>query len=266
LKMLKIGIVTISYNQGEYLAEAIQSVRMHDARQLKYVMVDPGSTDDSRTIIEKFKPRFSDVILTPDRGPADGLNNGFACLEDVDILGYINADDFFADNALNFVVNFFEQHPGVDVLTGGIKLIDSNYRVLRRGRVSAPFDFPKFAAQCCLICQQATFFRRAAFAQTSGFNINNKTCWDGELIVDLALSGCKFATVPKVLGYFRRHKASITTRHQLSRSQQFLEDWHQIRMKMQKNGITLYPSFVERIHKLIYKVNPVRQIPYLLVK
>jgi glycosyltransferase involved in cell wall biosynthesis len=264
--MLKIGIVTISYNQGQYLSEAIQSVRMQDERQLRYVMVDPGSTDDSRTIIQQFKPRFSDVILSRDRGPADGLNRGFACLEDVDILGYINADDFYADHALDYVVDFFQQHPEIDVLTGAIKLVDSNHRIFRRGRASAPFNFAKFAAGCCLICQQATFFRKAAFARTSGFNINNKTCWDGELIVDLALKGSKFATVPKVLGYFRRHEASITTQHQLSRSQQFLEDWHQIRIKMQKNGIMLYPSFIERIHKLIYKVNPVRQIPYLLVR
>jgi glycosyltransferase involved in cell wall biosynthesis len=263
--MLKIGIVTISYNQGEYLAEAIQSVRLQDEGQLRYVMVDPGSTDSSRRIIQNFKSRFSDVILSPDRGPADGLNKGFACLNDVDILGYINADDFFADDALDFVVDFFQQHPDIDVLTGAIKIIE-NHRVSPRGRLSDPFDFSKFAAGCCLICQQATFFRKTAFAQTSGFNTNNKTCWDGELIVDLALKGYKFATVPKVLGYFRRHEATITTQHQFSRSKQFLEDWHQIRHKIQKSGIALYSPFIERILKLLYKFNAVRHIQYLIVR
>ena len=42
---MKIGIVTISYNQAKYLAEAIESVCIADPEQLEYVVVDPGSSD-----------------------------------------------------------------------------------------------------------------------------------------------------------------------------------------------------------------------------
>jgi glycosyltransferase involved in cell wall biosynthesis len=63
---MRIGIVTISYNQASYLAEAIHSVQVSDPERLEYVMVDPGSTDDSREIIERHRRRFSRIILEPD--------------------------------------------------------------------------------------------------------------------------------------------------------------------------------------------------------
>ena len=71
---VKIGIVTISYNQAKYLAEAIESVCVADPEWLEYVIVDPGSSDGSRQIIERYRKRFGRIILEPDEGPADGLN------------------------------------------------------------------------------------------------------------------------------------------------------------------------------------------------
>jgi glycosyltransferase involved in cell wall biosynthesis len=111
LKRMKIGIVTISCNQSKYLAEAIDSVHTADPEQLEYVIVDPGSTDGSRGIIERYRRRFSHIILEPDHGPPDGLNKGFAATG-ADILGYLNSDDRFSPGALDYVLGYFERIPG----------------------------------------------------------------------------------------------------------------------------------------------------------
>ena len=79
-KLPSLGIVTISYNQARFLTEAIDSVRLRDPDRLRYVIVDPGSTDGSREIIRCRHDRFSAIILEPDSGPADGLNKGFATM------------------------------------------------------------------------------------------------------------------------------------------------------------------------------------------
>src|SRR5215472_3053330 len=168
---MKIGIVTISYNQARYLAEAIESVQMADPERLEYVIVDPGSTDGSHQIIERYRRRFSRVLLERDQGPPDGLNNGFAVIT-ADILGYLNSDDRFSPGALDFVLDYFEDHPEIDVLFGAIRIVDEHGRPHIRKRTPDPLDLRRYAYETCYFWQQATFFRRTAFHKTGGFNLS----------------------------------------------------------------------------------------------
>ena len=90
--MARVSIVTISYNQAQFLERTILSVLDQDYPEIEYIVVDPGSTDGSREIIERYGSRISKVILRPDRGAADGLNSGFAEASG-QILGFLNSDD-----------------------------------------------------------------------------------------------------------------------------------------------------------------------------
>src|SRR5690242_12369441 len=103
---MKLGIVTISFNQATHLQEAIDSVRLSDPSKLVYVIVDAGSKDLSRQIIERNAERFARIIFEPDEGPSDGLNKGFSAC-DADIYGYLNSDDRFVSGALDYVVDYF---------------------------------------------------------------------------------------------------------------------------------------------------------------
>ena len=141
----KISIVTISFNQAEFLERAIVSVTGQAYPDIEYIVVDPGSTDGSREIIERHRHRITACSLDPDKGPADGLNKGFA-LSTGSILGYINADDALRPGSLAFVGEYFERHPEVDVLAGGIRITDANDRPSPRGRSADRFDLRAYAA------------------------------------------------------------------------------------------------------------------------
>jgi len=230
---MKIGIVTISFNQQQYLREVINSVnsRRHD---LQYVIVDPGSSDGSRKIIEENFGRFAHAHLAADKGPSDGLNIGFGLLKDVDILGYINSDDRFISGALDFAGDFFALNKSIDVLLGGARIIDRNGRAKLRCRLSTSFSLEGCLNGTCVAIQQATFFRRAIYQASPGFNLSNKTCWDHELLVDMALLGAKFATTSMLLGDFRIHEASITGSGRLTEA--YLADKARISERIQKQG------------------------------
>jgi glycosyltransferase involved in cell wall biosynthesis len=260
---VKIGIVTLSLNQGKFLRGAIESVRVSKPHELQYVIVDPGSSDGSCEIINQYRERFSAIILDRDNGPADGLNKGFR-LCDADIYGYLNADDRFSHGTLDFVLDFFEKFPKVDVLCGAIRIIDEQGRPRFRKRTADKFDFKEFSAGLCMIGQQATFFRKRAYLKTGGFNVNNKTCWDGELIVDLALAKCEISIVYKVLGDFRIYKDSITGSNRLAA--QYKQDLLNIRKKISAAGIALYSPWEEFQERLFYKMNLSRHLSYLFVK
>jgi len=89
---MKFSIVTISYNQAQFLEKAILSVLNQEGVGLEYIVVDPGSTDGSREIIERYRDRFGHVVFEKDHGPADGLNKGFQYATG-DVYGYLNSDD-----------------------------------------------------------------------------------------------------------------------------------------------------------------------------
>lgn len=260
---LTIGIVTISFNQARFLPEAIESVQLKDPSRLRYVIVDPGSKDDSRAIIEKYKDKFSERVLEPDRGPSDGLNKGFAHC-DADILGYLNADDRLVPGALDYVLDFFERNPDVDILMGAIRILDEEGNARPRCCLPWRFSPQDFLDGTYLIVQQATFFRRRIWEKTQGFNEQNFTCWDTEHIMDMALAGAKVHRVFKVLGEFRVYATSICGSQLLGGSQEMtqkrLRDHDRIQKKVLATGIKPTPSPIQQMKKLVFKIHPVRRI------
>lgn len=70
---MKVSVVTISYNQAKFFPACIKSVAAQEG-PYEHIIVDPGSTDGSREIIEANRSHFSNIILEKDDGPADGLN------------------------------------------------------------------------------------------------------------------------------------------------------------------------------------------------
>jgi len=58
--------------------------------------------------------------------------------------------------------------------------------------------------------QPSTFFRRSAFIRTGGFNPENRSNWDGELFVDMAIAGARFHLISASLSAYRVHSESIT--------------------------------------------------------
>src|SRR5215469_3817006 len=103
---MKITIVTLSFNQRDYLKEAIESIVGQHYPELEYIIVDPGSRDGSRELIEQFGSAVTIRLFEPDKGPADGLIKGFN-LATGGIYGFINSDDALMPGALKRVADFF---------------------------------------------------------------------------------------------------------------------------------------------------------------
>lgn len=205
---MKVSIVTISFNQAEFIEQAIRSVVEQDYSDIEYIVVDAGSTDSSRDIIERYLDRIATVVFEPDRGPADGLNKGFARATG-DIFGYINADDAYLLGAVSGAVAAFRANPDADVICGHGYIVDGNGKPTKRFR-SDPFDARRYALGGVTVMQQSTFFRRAAFTAVNGFVVENKTSWDGELLLEMSLAGMRFAVAHEYWSIFRIHGESIS--------------------------------------------------------
>ena len=110
---IKISIVTNAFNQGRFLADALQSVLTQGWQELEYLVVDPGSTDNTAEIIHDFQQRYPGRIVhivERDKGPADGLNKAFAKATG-EIFGYLNADDYYLPGCFREAVQAVNNFP-----------------------------------------------------------------------------------------------------------------------------------------------------------
>jgi glycosyltransferase involved in cell wall biosynthesis len=208
MSRLVFTVVTESFNQAEYLERTIQSVIAQRGMAIEYIMVDPGSTDRSREIIERYKKHFAHVLLEPDSGPSEGLNRALA-LATGDYFLCLNGDDEIAPNALREAEEYLAQEP-VDVLYGNGVAIDPEGNVLRPIYSDFRVSPDLYARGLGTIIEQAALVKIAAIRRVGGFNLGNRTCWDGELFFDIARSGGRFKRVWRNWGRFRIYPASIS--------------------------------------------------------
>jgi glycosyltransferase involved in cell wall biosynthesis len=113
----RISIVMPSFNHGEFLEHAIRSILLQGYPRLELMVIDGGSRDDSLELIARYEPWLRYWVSEPDSGPANALNKGFG-LASGDILGFLNADDFYLPECLAKVAEEFRLHPESDVVSG----------------------------------------------------------------------------------------------------------------------------------------------------
>jgi glycosyltransferase involved in cell wall biosynthesis len=206
--VLRISIVTLSFNQAPFLETALASLHDQNYPGLEHIVVDPGSSDGSRAILERWRPRLAALLLNPDKGPADGLNKGFAAATG-EVFGYINADDMALPGSLARVAAQFAAEPGLGQLLGRGWIIDrAGNRVREAG--SSRLSRADFGHGAMTYLQQAHYFSPAAFRAAGGFNADNRTSWDAELLIDMACAGVSARNVRDRLGAFRLYGDTIT--------------------------------------------------------
>ncbi|MDB5827441.1 MAG: glycosyl transferase family 2 [Variovorax sp.] len=204
---MKISVVTISFNQGEYLRACIDSVLNQNYPDLEYIVVDPGSKDDSRAIIDSYGDKIIRVYEKDD-GPSDGLNKGFAHATG-EVLAFINADDELLPNSLQRMADEFTRQPDADLVMGCGYFSDEKGQ---RGKRILPSRLTPwlYVNGGVTLFQQGTFFRQAIFRKVNGFKKANRTSWDAELFLDMALAGAKFVRIEDDIALFRMYPGSIT--------------------------------------------------------
>jgi glycosyltransferase involved in cell wall biosynthesis len=255
----RISIVTLSYNQGEFIEDAIRSVLLQGYPNLEYIIVDGGSSDGSEEIIRRYEDKLAYWSSEPDGGPAAALNKGFQ-LATGEIFGFLNADDLYLPGSFRKIANRFSNHPSTDVLYGNGLMTDESGR-LRMPIFSDLWDLWRMAYGACVIVQPATFFRKEAFLETNGFNEELSSFWDAGLWADLALSGATFSHAKDFLGVFRLHNGSITgsgrMRQQSSRNMNAI--FEKI-MRRRKRVSDRALSLLLRLHK--FSRHPRRTLGY----
>src|SRR6266571_4575720 len=94
---LAVDIVVNNFNYGRFLAEAIDSALAQTYSNVRVIVVDDGSTDESREVLGAYRDS-AEVVLKSNGGQASALNNGFA-RSTGDVVIFLDADDMLRSDA-----------------------------------------------------------------------------------------------------------------------------------------------------------------------
>lgn len=179
-----VSIVTPSYNSGEYLEQAIQSVLRQDYPSLEHIIIDGGSSDQTLAILNRYSQPVA-WVSEPDQGQAEAINKGFHRAQG-EIVGWLNADDTYQPEAIGMAVDYLMAHPEIELVYGSYNFIDSQGQVLHT-HVPPEFSLKRLLSGDAIIPQTSMFFRRKLLETVSGVNPELHYVMDWEFTLRLAL-------------------------------------------------------------------------------
>lgn len=195
--MPKISIVTVVRNGAATISDCLVSVRSQTF-PVEHIIIDGCSTDSTLEIVNRVSPEAR-ILSEPDSGIYDAMNKGIG-LASGDIIGILNADDFYSDeNVISKIINTFDTIP-VDALFADLVFIKpDNPDKIVRYYSGANFTLSKFADGW--MPPHPTFFvKRECYEKFGLFKTDYQIAADFELLARFLVSHqIRYHYLPEVI-------------------------------------------------------------------
>lgn len=205
----RITVVTPSFNQGPYIEETIRSVLLQGYANLEYIVIDGGSTDTTRAMLQKYERQLHYWVSEADRGQSHALNKGFARGTGA-IFAWINSDDVLAPGALAAVARAWREAPGT-LIAGPVAWFEDG-GTAERVRPQRNLAFAPMVAywrRAAEFHQPGVFFPAELFRLVGGVDESFRYAMDYDLFCRL-LRHTETTYLEQVLARFRYHQSSKT--------------------------------------------------------
>ncbi|GAB3792632.1 glycosyltransferase family 2 protein [Spirosoma humi] len=179
---MKVSIITVVYNGAEFVRDCIESILTQTYTDIEYIIVDGKSTDGTVDIVKSYGTKVARFISEPDKGLYDAMNKGIR-LATGEVIGLLNADDFYRHNRVieNMVATF--EKTGSDAVYGDMLYVDRNdTRKLKRYWRSGWYSENAFLWGW-MPGHLSFFAKRRLYEQYGLFRLDMKSAADYELML-----------------------------------------------------------------------------------
>jgi len=212
----RFSVVMANFNNGPYIRQAIESVRAQTWRDYELIVVDDGSTDNSRDIIAELAPAFGErlrCLYQDNQGPARAQNAGIAVAEG-QFLTFLDSDDVWQANRLSRHADVLDRHPSVGFCCSDFFIVYGDETTDRRflkwvPRKGFPYDAVISSTQAFRLLLGVNFVgtgaatvRRTDVQALGGFDSRYRQAEDYDLWLRVAMHTDVYV-IPEVLHSYR---------------------------------------------------------------
>lgn len=202
---MKLSIITINYNNLEGLRKTINSVVSQTWRDFEWIVVDGGSADGSRELIEEYAAKgcFSWWCSEPDKGIYNAMNKGLLHV-DGDYVQFLNSGDCYTDS--NVLNDFSLIEHDKDIISGDI-IIDGDVNNYRTSPDESELDYEFMVHKTIL--HPSSFVRKEVFLKCGTFDESLRIVADWKFfLVSLIQYSCSYKRWVRIVVNFDGHGLS----------------------------------------------------------
>lgn len=207
-----VSIMMTTYNRGEYITAAIDSVRKQTYQNWELLILDDASTDNTQALLANYAGDRRIIFLPTERnlGITKNRNRGFAIAKGK-YIAVLDSDDLWIDTSkLEKQVQFLEEQPEYVAVGTNVKVIDGD------GKETGSFIYALHdhaIRRHLLLRNQFThsslLLRSGALDKATPYDENVLIWEDYDLILRLGTKG-KLANLPEKMTAYRKHSTNIS--------------------------------------------------------
>lgn len=207
---MKVSIITVCFNSEKTIQSTIESVisQKKNYSDIEYIIIDGGSTDSTKSIIDSYEDSIDYVASEKDDGIYDAMNKGLSVATG-DVIGFLNSDDHYSqDDVIKVVIEVFLKR-GTDCVFGDLKYVSQNKTTrVKRDWISSSYKVGSFLKGWHP--PHPTFFvKKYIYEQYGAFDLRYKIAADFELMYRfLEMHKIRSVYIPKYLVMMRDGGAS----------------------------------------------------------
>lgn len=211
-----ISIITPTYNREAFLPAAIESVLAQSYKEFELIIVDDGSTDNSRELINTYAEKDSRVRYLYQENQRQSVARNYALsIAKGDFICFLDSDNYWPHDKLEKSLKAFEQYPDADIVYGDCITIDEQGNELHRnnmrrysGKIAALLLKDNF------VSMNTTMTRRKCFNEMGGMSGKRRVADDYDLWLKFS-ARYRFQYIPEFLAYYRVMENQISSNKKL---------------------------------------------------
>lgn len=203
-----VTVYITNFNYGKFIKQAIESVLMQTEQSFELIIIDDGSTDNSKEIIEKYKDLKNIRIVYQKNKGLNVTNNIALRAARGKYIVRLDADDYFSPNALELLLEKLESDSMLGMVFPDYFLVDTQGEVLERQK---RHDFDNEVKLFDQAAHGACTMIRVQFLREIGGYDESFSCQDGYELWVKFTSKFKVSNINEPLFYYRKHGKNLTS-------------------------------------------------------
>ncbi len=220
------------YNGEAFLEDAVESIREQDYEPLEIIIVDDGSTDNTKEVAAGFGKEVR-YVYHPNMGLPATRNRGLKMARG-NVIAFLDVDDLWGKDKLKIQIPLLKESPFTEIVLGHTQIL------MLKGISDGKHIFDEWADPVLAMSVWSALFRRSVFDKVGLFDETQRYCDDWDWFMRARELGVEMLIHKEVIHLYRRHDQNMT-------NQQALGDHYFIRMlkksldrrRLQHEGLVL---------------------------